>query len=101
MVVLLLVLPPVEGFLGSPFRDLRVPPFPVGITFFPCGPAIQERRKRPAPPAQYPLAIVAAHLDQMSPEAVIVGVILETGLDLPCLVIDPGLVDVSDLGVSP
>ena len=45
-----------------------------------------------------PTLLVAAHLAQMIPETVIAGVILETGLELPCLIIKSELVDVSDLG---
>ena len=86
------------GFLGSPLRDLRVSPFPAGVPPGPCVPALLQRRERPAPPAQYPPAIVATHFAQMSREAVIADIILESWLEQPCLIIKSKLSDVSDLG---
>src|SRR5438045_955938 len=45
-------------FLRLPFSDLRVAPFPAGVTLFPCSPAFLERGKRPASPSQYLLLVI-------------------------------------------
>ena len=58
----------------------------------------REWRERPPPAAQHLVGIVAAHLFQMCAEAVIVDVVLEAGLELPCLIVNSELGDVPDLG---
>ena len=54
------------------------------------------------PAAQHLVGIVAAHLFQICAEAVIVDVVLlEAGLELPCLIVNSELGDVADLVVVP
>ena len=84
---------------GLPLLKIRIPPLPARIAFLPFLPAVWQRWKRPALPAQHLLGVVTAHFAEEEPQAAIAKVVLEAGLDLPCLIKQPWLIEGPHLSV--